>query len=258
MTTYAGYMIDISNPEGWDFTGTAVIPPDEHHLPRCTAFYAGGNTPHVWTKEQIARSSNAFRLPIWVYDPLLITTDDAKKQAAAYAAVLRDVGVPGGSLCALDMETYVNGPFSQAFHEQVKDEGYQYVVYESESIAGNFVGDIGRWYAEWDGNPEITEPGAWAKQYANAPNGHPFDISSVRSFDNLWNIKETEKPPAPAPVIETPAPDPVVVNPAPARVTGATINLLYSDGVTQTLTASAPGAFKGMFEPNDPPADNPV
>lgn len=236
--SYAGYMIDISNPEGWDYTGTAVIPESEHHLPRATAFYVGGNTPHIWTKEQIIRSSNEYRLPIWVYDPAQSSIDDGKRNAAEFADALKAIGVPKGSVAALDMETYVNGPYSQAFHEEIVDQGYLYVVYESEGIAGNYVGDLGRWYALWDNDKSLD---SFAHQYANdGMLGHPFDISVVASFDHFWNIKKTSEPPAPVvrEPIDPPPPAPIVNVP---RVVGATIDLLYSDGVTQKLTASAPG-----------------
>jgi hypothetical protein len=238
--TFAGYMVDISDPQEWDFTGTANIPADNLHLPRANAFYLGGNTPHVWTEAQIVRQSNDYRLPIWVYDPLRITVEDAQKDAEAAVKALTTLGYPTGKVVILDMETYVNGPYSEAFASALTAAGFKYAPYESEGIAGNHVDpDIGRWYAEWDNDPSTVEAGAFGKQYANPKlTDRAYDLSVLTSFEYLWDIKASQK--EPDPVTISPEPEPSLPPPPlpSATVIGATINLVYSNGVTQTLTAN--------------------
>lgn len=202
----AGYMVDISDPQEWNFTGTAVIPPNDLHLPRANAFYIGGDTPHIWTKDQITRPSNDYRLPIWVYDPIRSGATYGQRDGVKAATICLNLGMPKDKqlLICLDMETYIDESYTSAFHDAVVAAGYWYTVYESESIQNsrNVTGTVGPWSASWDGKPHI-DAGAWATQYADSKMlNHPFDISAVSSFNHLWNIRNTEKPPAPIPLPE--------------------------------------------------------
>lgn len=205
MVSIAGYMVDIADPQEWNFTGTSVIPANDLHLPRANAFYIGGNTPHVWDKVQIARQSNDYRLPIWVYDPTRSGGTYGQRDGVKAATICLSLGMPRDKqlLICLDMETYIDEDYTAAFHNALVTSGYWYVVYESESVQAsrNVTGSVGAWTASWDGKPHI-DPGAWATQYADSRLlNHPFDISAVSSFDHLWNIRATEKPPVTAPVI---------------------------------------------------------
>src|SRR6185437_3571021 len=197
----AGYMVDISNPEDWNFTGTSVIPARHHDLPRANAFYIGGDTPHVWTSSQIHNPTNEYRLPIWVYK-----NNDGKTDANEAIAFCRKIGMPRGRLICLDMETHVDPDYSKAFHDTVVSAGYVYVVYESESVQGNFVGANPRWGADWTNAVHIVA-NDWATQYADSKMlGHPFDISAVSDFSKLWNIKKDVVKPNPPPPPPPPPP----------------------------------------------------
>lgn len=239
MPSINGFVIDISDPQGWNFTGTAVIPPELHELPRGNAFYIGGDTPHIWTKEQIVRQANAFRLPIWVYNPEKHGAASAVIDSAECVKALREIGVPSGKLVALDMETFIDPEYTKAFSDGITDSGYKYLLYESASDTSNFVGPIGRWDADWTGKRHIND-GSWGTQYADSTQlGHPFDISAVSSVDDLWNIKADQNPPPPIP---KPTPKSYVI--------GGELKITYSDGVTQSLIVSAPGILKGVTDVN--------
>jgi hypothetical protein len=202
----AGYMIDISNPESFNYTGTAVIPQRHHDLPRANAFYIGGNTPHVWTHEQVYSGSNEYRLPIWVY-----RNNTGEQDAKEAIAICVALGMPRGRLICLDMETNVDPDYSRAFHDEIVASGYMYVLYESESVSGNFIGANARWGAEWTGLIHINTDD-WATQYADSKLlGHPFDISAVSDFSHLWNIKTDKVPSAPPPPVILQA---VIVHPS--------------------------------------------
>lgn len=218
----AGYMIDISDPQDWNFTGTSVIPERHHELPRCNAFYIGGNTPHVYTDKQIETPTNEYRLPIWVYGK----GRNGKADGQAAVSICTKLAMPKGKLICLDMETDVDKVYSSAFHDAVTSAGYVYVVYESESVSGNFVGINGRWGANWTNIIHI-ETGDWATQYASSEmTGHPFDISAVSSFDKLWRIHLPAKPPPPPP--------PVILQAVIVFPSLITQKVLSTDGKTWT------------------------
>jgi hypothetical protein len=218
----AGYMVDIADPQDWNFTGTSVIPERHHELPRCNAIYIGGNTPHVYTAEQISLPTNEYRLPIWVYGK----GRNAKSDALAAIDFVTKHGMPKGKLICLDMETTVDMAYSSTFHNTITAAGFGYVVYESESVSGNFVGSNGRWGAEWNKVIHIAV-GDWATQYASASMiGHPFDISAVSSFSSLWQY---HKPP-----VVKPPPPPVILQAVIVFPSLITQKVLSTDGKTWT------------------------
>lgn len=172
-------MADISDP------GTTVIPPSPAGL-EAFAFYAGGNTPHVWTAAQIARQQLRFAVPVWVYGPGASGTADGQDAAAA----LRALGIPAGTAVRLDMETGVDTGYCRQFRAAVDAAGYWFGPYGSaSSVFGNPHGGAGWWVADWTGHPhEYPHDHVWGTQYADAAQaGLPWDLSELSSLAHCWD-----------------------------------------------------------------------
>src|SRR5271157_4582084 len=83
-----------------------------------SAFYLGGDTPHVWTTAEIDAQPARYRLPIWVYngaDGALGGVSDA----AHALAKLHTLKVPPGVAVVLDTETSVLPDYIRAFNHDV-------------------------------------------------------------------------------------------------------------------------------------------
>jgi hypothetical protein len=172
----------------------ASTPSPDPHLEVC-GFYIGGDTPHVWTDEEIVGQSARWRLPIYVCD------DPAKRNpssdAADAVAWLRAHNVPAGSALGLDFETAVDGAYVTAFDTVVRAAGWTLLLYGSLStVVQNPRPSAGYWTASWSGEPHMDADAA-ATQYASDTQlGIGYDLSLVADSLVLW---DTQDPPAPAP-----------------------------------------------------------
>jgi hypothetical protein len=198
--TIAGYMVDCSNPGQSNLTGQSAIPAVDVHLPRGTAFYLGGDTPHVWTLAQFKAQTNPYRLPLWVANPNKLTAAQGAADGRAAAAAALDVfkmPVHQALMIGLDMETWQSVAYSRAFRDAVVAAGYWYTPYGSwSSVRGNYVGTCGYFSADWTDAAHV-DPDCWATQYASDTQlGKPFDLSAVASWAHVWNVST----PAPKPV----------------------------------------------------------
>lgn len=200
-----GYMVDISDPQTYNYTGTSVIPNSQRYLPRCSAFYLGGNTPHVWSPEQIDTQTNRYRLPIWVYDPA--HTGAANGTADAKKAIQRlvNLGAPKGIRVVYDMETWVDKEWSNAFCETIEADGYLGTAYGSKNtIIQNHIGKGGLWDADYGDGVTVRihiNQGSWATQYADSKMLKTnFDMSALSDTSHLWDMSAAPPPQTPVPV----------------------------------------------------------
>lgn len=165
----------------------ASVPP--LHAPsgtRWVAGYIGGDTPHVWTRDEWGRFPWHHKLPIWV------TSNPAGSHAendAWYALrALYNLGVPRGKTVALDLETAQHPAYVNAFNRVIRWAGYWVWVYGSESTVFANPACAGYWVAKWDGIPSlnINHRMVKAKQYADPG---PYDLNVCTSWQfahRLW------------------------------------------------------------------------
>ena len=214
MTNIVGFLTDVSDPAQGNWTGSDVLSAEENALPKGTAFYMGGWTPHVRTLAQLEAQSARYRLPMWVYNPGEPGRAAGKAAGQAAANGAAGYGVPKGCVIGLDLETYADHDYSRAFRDAVVSAGFWYTPYGSYStVMANYVGVVGYFCADWT-NAIHIDPDCWATQYASAQMlGKRYDISAVASWAHIW---DTQPPSIP-------------------EVKSVTV--LMSDGTTQVLAA---------------------
>jgi hypothetical protein len=146
------------------------------------AFYIGGDTPHVWTLEEINALPYRYRLPIFVrsnpqqVNPIV--------DAGATLAALRHIGAPRGTLVALDFETAIDVTYVSAYCKIVTDGGYTVILYGSEDfVHRNDMPDGLYWGADWTRVNHIT-PGDAGTQWISLS---AFDVSTFKLTLPLWD-----------------------------------------------------------------------
>lgn len=154
-------------------------------------FYIGGNTPHVWSDEEIALAPARYGLPIFVRsaggDPV------ADGRTAALWALTHHL--PSGSLIALDLETRIDSAYLSAFDSTLNNSWYKCVAYGSQSSVTQMAEPSGGfWVANWNGIP--SRNGYTAKQYnSDTQIGHPWDLSSADPAASWWDMHPVTPPP---------------------------------------------------------------
>lgn len=171
MSLYPAF--DASTPPGVPYPGAAAV-----------MGYIGGNTPHVWTRDEWRRFAALVQFPIWVgvfeADPV----GHARQAVSAARALGWSPNPPSGNRrgIIIDYETEVNQAWIDSFAAVVWAAGYETFVYGSEStITGNPPKE-GRWIALYNGLANLPDiPYAVAHQYAaNIPfDGTAVDLSVV-------------------------------------------------------------------------------
>lgn len=143
----------------------ASTPPDPMpHLP-VFAFYAGGQTPHVYTDADIAKIIARHALPLWVQ---VETSTPAEQVAAAMLRWLDGHHWTHNTTVGIDTESAAMGPWLAELDSHVNAGGYRLMEYESKGpIPDNPETSGGRFVADWTGIPHIF-PGSKATQYATA------------------------------------------------------------------------------------------
>lgn len=171
-------MADQSDP------GTSDIPE------KITGFYFGGNTPHVWTRQQIDRQSARYMNPIWVYGKVS-GYEGGQYEAGLAVKACRALGIPYGVRISVDMEDTQDFEYTNGFHDVIKSSGgYWTGLYGSRDTIVNFpLFGGGKWVADWTGQAHFSGmAGEWACQYASARMiGKPYDVSLVRNTTLLWD-----------------------------------------------------------------------
>lgn len=153
--------------------------PDPQPTTPVAAFYGGGDTPHVYTPEQVKAIRARYGLPIWTgYDH----QNDGAAEAAKFLAWLHSLGWKPGTLVAVDTEELVIPVFLAAFNAAITAAGWLLVDYQSKvAIPDNPRTSGGVWAADWTGIPHLR-PGDTATQYV--PDkwlGAPYDLSLIRA-----------------------------------------------------------------------------
>jgi len=156
------------------------------------AFYAGGDTPHVWTGAEVNARPERHRLPIWVRSNPQGAAQGAADAAGLLAALPR-YGTPAGALVALDSEMSADPAYVAAFVAAVHRAGHPVIDYGSQStVAGNVNPDGYYWGADWTGVPHLHS-GDGATQYVSFSG---YDLSLMASELPFWDTQ----PGAAAPV----------------------------------------------------------
>jgi hypothetical protein len=160
--------------------------------------YLGGNTPHVWTRQQWDDQPARWRAPLWTPWP----TVDPVQQGLNVAAALHDLGAPAGCIVFLDMEGTVNAALVNAIAAEVNKGGYIVGVYGSESAVFGNPPRSGYWVALWDGIAANYEhPHAIGKQYrgnVSDKSGVTVDLSAWSDAAPLWDTRPVTPPALPS------------------------------------------------------------
>lgn len=164
----------------------AAYPPKSLDGAEGLVFYAGGDTPHVWSPADIKRFNATYLLPTWVRSNPAVSL--AVPDAMAFILRLETVyHAPRGILVALDSETSVNAAYVAGFVRVMNQAGYPVIDYGSEStLFGNKNPDGYYWGADWTGRPGIR-PGEDATQYISFKD---HDLSDFSGKLPLWNIRK--------------------------------------------------------------------
>lgn len=137
-------------------------------------YYGGPNAFHVWTAGDWGRFTGA-KLPIWVGG-----FNGAGEGEQAVKA-LQALGVPQGSVTALDMEGRKDDTYVNAFGAVLQQAGYKVWVYGSASSVFGNPQLNGYWVADYRGiGPFMySAPGVRATQYQS---GSLYDSSLVKEW----------------------------------------------------------------------------
>lgn len=189
--------------------------------PECILIYAGGDTPHPWTKADLDKMPSRYRWPCWVRsDPQDV---NAGTEGALFVAWLRGFGVPAGTAVILDLETAVNTKYVEIFNLTLRAAGYKVTKYGSQStIWQNPQTDGGTFVALPGSNVLTTEGDTVARQYG-FEGGYDRSILMDQAQLPLWDTQ-----PAPPPPHDAAQPTHVT---ASARWTNATISWVNGAGV---------------------------
>jgi len=166
----------------------ATEPPNQDGV----MFYIGGDTPHVWTKEEVDATTVRFRLPTWVRsDPANANAANDARDARTQLALL---GAPTGILVALDSETSVDPNYVASFYYDMRGAGYPVIDYGSIStVFGNHIPDGLYDGAHWTNRPHI-EPGTEMTQWEALG---AYDESSALPTLPFWDTQKVVVIPMP-------------------------------------------------------------
>lgn len=173
----------------------AAYPPSNPPATDGVCFYIGGDTPHIWSKAEVAAQPARYRLPVFVRsnpNGASATNDvtSAVKQLHAY-------GVPEGSLVAWDLETAADAGYIIAVYRLLKAAGYVLIVYGSQStVFGNDNPDGLYWGADWTGRQHLASRNEITQYVSFAA----YDESVALSSLPFWDTKHSPvQPPPPVP-----------------------------------------------------------
>lgn len=155
------------------------------------AFYIGGDTPNIWTKEQVEATTTRYRLPIFTRsDPAQANASHDARSARAQLAVL---GAPPGILVALDSETSIDANYVAGFYYDMRSANFPVIDYGSvSSVFGNHIPDGYYWGAHWTNRPHL-EPGTEMTQWEALG---AYDEDLAVSTLPFWDTHKLPPPPA--------------------------------------------------------------
>lgn len=147
----------------WDASDPTFEPPK---WLKAVSGYIGGDTPHVWTRQQWASMGDRKKLPIWVRDKS--GNANAWNDAWAILQALYTLGVPKLSAVVLDLELLVDPAYVLGVHRIIHDFGYKLWPYGSTSTLFQNPACDGYFPATLDGIAQLVRhPNVVATQYVD-------------------------------------------------------------------------------------------
>ena len=160
----------------------ASTPPESPPEVDCVCIYIGGDTPHVWTDEEIAAQKARYRLPIWVRSNPQVANPLADAQATL--GWLTAHGAPPGCSVMLDLETAVAVNYVTEYADHLAEASYKTLPYGSSSTIfdnpkcdGYFIDEPG---------VEQADPRGVGTQYAFDGD---YDLSWIDDSVTLWDTQ---------------------------------------------------------------------
>jgi hypothetical protein len=185
------------------------------------AFYIGGDTPHVWTKQELDARPERYRLPIYVRSNP--PGPGASADVSDAMAQLTYLGAPKGILVAWDSETSQDAQYVRDVFTLVKAAGDVLMDYGSEStVYANHNPDGYYWSADWTGTPH-KNPGSVETQYVSFSG---YDESLAQSALPFWDTRRSRIP-------------------LPSSQPGG--NMISGQLINEAFQVFPPGAFKDLW-----------
>jgi hypothetical protein len=154
--------------------------------------YAAGDTPHPWSKAEIAAQPNRYRWPCFVRsNPGQV---DAGLDAASFILWLEQHDVPQDTAVILDLETAVNTHYVNTFNLALRAAGYNVTKYGSRSTIWENPKTDGGTFVAWPGydpDHDKTIGDTVAVQYKFAGR---YDVSYVWDSVPLWDTVDAQPP----------------------------------------------------------------
>lgn len=127
-------------------------------------YYGGPDALNVWSPQQWGAFSANRKMPIWVGG------FGGSAEGEQAVLTLQNLGVPKGSLTALDMEERVDETYVNSFGSMLRNYGYKTLVYGSASTVFDNPPLNGYWVASWTGYPFMyMHLAVRGTQYASTP-----------------------------------------------------------------------------------------
>jgi hypothetical protein len=148
-------------------------------------FYIGGNTPHVWTVDEVAvlKKTYQYLLPIFTKSDPQSANSITDTSAAIKQLLLLDA--PEEILVQWDLESAVDSVYTGVVNTVMHAAGYEVELYGSSStVMQNAIPYGGYDTADWT-----------SKDYAPTSTGDQFidvgtyDLNDFKSSAPLWNMK---------------------------------------------------------------------
>lgn len=167
----------------------ASVPPLRPPGTDVVGIYAGGDTPHIWTPNEIAEQKARYRLPIWVRSnpsPSMALSD-----ADRLGIWLRSHDAPNHIAVLLDLETAITRTYVELFATLMMQNSFFVLVYGSSSTL--FKNPVCGGYFLANPGPPVIPSGCVAVQYAdNVPPG--VDLSVIYDSVPLWDTNPQPSP----------------------------------------------------------------
>lgn len=179
----------------------ASTPPANPPRWYCVGGYAGGDTPHAWTREEWDAQPAPARLPIWTRTNAPDDVQAGRDDAAAFLEALHALAVPAGATVAVDTETVIYragylqgldaGLGNGKVHPLLNYGSFTYVIQNAATSGG-------RWAADWlgfnDGGFNVAETELLARHRIVAVQlasdkmlGKGWDASVIEQSVPLWH-----------------------------------------------------------------------
>jgi hypothetical protein len=173
----------------YDAAWPPQVPPDTDGV----CVYIAGDTPHVWTLEEVRQQKARYILPIFVRSNPRGIAGVASDVNAALAG-LAAIGAPRGILVAFDLETAADAPYIAGVYTGLAAHGYELIVYGSDSTVMGSGNPDGLYFAaDWTGVAHLAR-GSVMTQWVSFAG---YDESEAKPGLPFWDTRPVPpKPPA--------------------------------------------------------------